>query len=463
MRVTNYFAQIAKGVRAMINHNARYEVVSDDIVKWAKAYEGLKFHACIADWTYNLSIDERFGKAGAKPAKPGKDGQFARLSAGFMHQAWDTEIGYLPETWESIMPLVEDGGYLVGYSHPRRADLMQAALREAGATIGQTWYNYHNGAVLGVPPLLGWAFGTGSPRNTLADKAGSEFTDFVYGITPLKPQLEPIVVAQNPFGKRRLDSIVNGAGVVNIPLTRPMLGKYPGHVTATHHPLCKFLGVRIKPKKNAKGERIHEYDCHKDCMVKAYEESGGLPQQLWQADWVFEIAETLDYLAPIQYMPKPTKKEREAGLENLEPIVQARLNPGGLSREKRWGPKEKRNNHPTVKPIKLNIWLYSIFLPPPSVGVRRVLIPCSGSGSEMIGALLAGWDEVIGVELDPSGRYQTISNMRLEFWTQAMRMFPDTHDPFKLVDLVLKKQNYDQVLKLISLKEDMPKMRQAAF
>ena len=29
----------------------------------------------------------------------------------------------------------------------------------------------------------------------------------------------------------------------------------------------------------------------------------------------------------------------------------------------------------------------------------RLLVPFAGSGSEMIGALRAGWDEVVGVEL----------------------------------------------------------------
>ena len=28
-------------------------------------------------------------------------------------------------------------------------------------------------------------------------------------------------------------------------------------------------------------------------------------------------------------------------------------------------------------------------------------MPYSGSGSEMIGCLQAGWDEVVGIELDP--------------------------------------------------------------
>ena len=59
-----------------------------------------------------------------------------------------------------------------------------------------------------------------------------------------------------------------------------------------------------------------------------------------------------------------------------------------------------RNHHPTVKPIDLCRWLATLLLPPESVKPRRLLVPFSGSGSEMIGALQAGWDEVIGIDQD---------------------------------------------------------------
>jgi len=38
-------------------------------------------------------------------------------------------------------------------------------------------------------------------------------------------------------------------------------------------------------------------------------------------------------------------------------------------------------------------------------------VPFCGSGSEIIGALKAGWDEVVGIELDPE--YVAIAEARL--------------------------------------------------
>lgn len=58
------------------------------------------------------------------------------------------------------------------------------------------------------------------------------------------------------------------------------------------------------------------------------------------------------------------------------------------------------NHHPTVKPTDLMRWLCALVLPPPRADGRpRVLVdPFGGSGSTALGALRAGWDEVLIVE-----------------------------------------------------------------
>jgi hypothetical protein len=59
---------------------------------------------------------------------------------------------------------------------------------------------------------------------------------------------------------------------------------------------------------------------------------------------------------------------------------------------------EIHNTHTTLKAIELTRWLATLLLPPPRETPRRILVPFAGAGSEMIGALQAGWDEVIGIE-----------------------------------------------------------------
>jgi len=114
------------------------------------------------------------------------------------------------------------------------------------------------------------------------------------------------------------------------------------------------------------------------------------------------------------YQAKASRGERETGLLGFVPCHKC----GDLGSQKHVDPKTGkdakcvRNNHPTVKPIALAKYLATLLLPPPSASPRRILVPFSGSGSEVIGCLLAGWDEVVGVDVDP--HYSEIARRRCE-------------------------------------------------
>lgn len=90
------------------------------------------------------------------------------------------------------------------------------------------------------------------------------------------------------------------------------------------------------------------------------------------------------------YVTKVSTKERQAGM-------------GGAV-----------NHHPTMRPINLARQLAKLLLPPAGLEPRRLLAPFSGSGSEMIGALQAGWDDVTGIE--QSSEYADIARRRIGWW-----------------------------------------------
>ena len=69
------------------------------------------------------------------------------------------------------------------------------------------------------------------------------------------------------------------------------------------------------------------------------------------------------------------------------------------------------NHHPTLKPIALTKWLATMIKPPAG---GRLLVPYAGAGSEMIGALQAGWGEVVGIEAE--AEYVAIAMARIEAW-----------------------------------------------
>jgi len=117
------------------------------------------------------------------------------------------------------------------------------------------------------------------------------------------------------------------------------------------------------------------------------------------------------------YTAKASKSERNAGLEGFEEVEMGRnqssldggkiLTGSGNERSN-----TRQNHHPTVKPLALTKYLATLIKPPQG---GRLLVPFSGSGSEMIGALQAGWEEVIGVEL--TEEYIPIAEARIKYWT----------------------------------------------
>ena len=69
----------------------------------------------------------------------------------------------------------------------------------------------------------------------------------------------------------------------------------------------------------------------------------------------------------------------------------------------------------TLKPLSLTKYLATLIKPPTG---GRLLVPFSGSGSEMIGALQAGWEYVEGVEL--TEEYIPIAEARIKYWLEKL-------------------------------------------
>lgn len=80
----------------------------------------------------------------------------------------------------------------------------------------------------------------------------------------------------------------------------------------------------------------------------------------------------------------------------------------------------------TPGPIETTTWLASLTLPPPRPEpTRTMLVLYAGTCSEMIGAVRAGWDRVIGIERDPV--FVEIGEARLKRWSEI----PADVDPLK--------------------------------
>jgi site-specific DNA-methyltransferase (adenine-specific) len=122
-----------------------------------------------------------------------------------------------------------------------------------------------------------------------------------------------------------------------------------------------------------------------DTKKEARPVTGRYPANLMLDD---TVARVLGGQSRFFYCTKASTSERDAGLD------------------------KSNNTHPCVKPLNLCRYFATLILPSSSVEHRRLLVPFSGSGSEMIGALLAGWDDVTGVEMDAN--YCRIAHKRIE-------------------------------------------------
>lgn len=208
---------------------AKLTVVCTDVMEWARQYEGKPFHCILADPPYHLTSGH-----GA--------------SAGFMNVTWDGEAGgvgiaFQPETWAALAEHLLPGAWIMAFASSRRWHRMACAIEDAGMVI--------------QPSIFGWATSQSFPKSTKIDTqvdraAGAErgivgkhpspsstnprlamgggwqempditapatslartWQGHRYGGQVLKDSLTPIICAQKPWGKCRLDDIVEtGAG-----------------------------------------------------------------------------------------------------------------------------------------------------------------------------------------------------------------------------------------------------------
>lgn len=124
------------------------------------------------------------------------------------------------------------------------------------------------------------------------------------------------------------------------------------------------------------------------------------------------------------YCAKASSWERDAGLEEFPKSVAGAMRGNQSDEPSRTAGDgvtpvrqvRAANVHPTVKPLAINRYIARLLLPPKLAEPRRILVPFAGSGSEMIGAMLAGWDEVIGIEREE--QYVRIAEARLKWWSE---------------------------------------------
>lgn len=302
---------------------------------------------------------------------------------GFMGKKWDKSgIANNVDFWRKILASCKPGAHLLTFGGTRTYHRMTCAIEDAGFEIRD---------------CLSWLYGQGFPKSLNLGNG--------YG-TALKPAHEPIVLARVPLDGTVAENVTGwGCGALAIEAARvPGLPRDPAtkKITASSGSGNVYLG--------SDGEKQIQY---------GQKLANGLISGRWPTNVILDEDSAKQFDASrFFYTAKVSSKERNAGLEDM-PILS-----GGDATDREDGSKGlenpragagrgggSRNPHPTLKPIKLTEYLAKLVLPPNG---GRILIPFSGVGSEIIGASLAGWPEIIGIEQDPL--YVQIAHKRILYW-----------------------------------------------
>lgn len=412
-----------------------YKINHADILDWAKNYDGEPFDGILCDPPYEL---------------------------GFMGKSWDsTGIAFNIELWTELLRICKPGAHLLAFSGSRTYHRMACAIEDAGFEIRD---------------MIEWVYGSGFPKSlnigkavdkiqgnerevtgetrigktSLGENSNWDTSDNMKAIketgkvnitkgtsewegygTALKPAHEPCVLARKPIkGTVANNCLEHGTGGLNIDGTRVgtdeklSIGsnnhsnagvfKHDQQIKSEQHSLGRFPANLIHdgsdeveavfPQTSASkaaprgGQGFHNSLGRPDRprldsnIVKGHTDNGGSASRYF-------------------YCAKASKSERNAGLEGFEPTITNDGRKKDIDNAFQRGTTLRTNHHPTVKPLALTKYLANLIKPPKG---GRLLVPFSGSGSEIIGALQAGWEYVEGVEL--TEEYIPIAEARIKYW-----------------------------------------------
>lgn len=380
---------------------------------------------------------------------------YEHRGGGFMGKSWDSFVPG-PSMWREVYRVLKPGGHMAVFGGTRTYDLLTLAIRLAGFEIRDSlhWV-YGSGFPKSLDVSKAIDKAAGAEREVIGHSKGVAVSpdDNQYGGinrgavgikqvgvdvpitapatdaakqwegwgTALKPAHEPIVLARKPLiGTVAANVLELGTGALNIDGARVEAsdafgggakatsgfvngyeydgwvpgnpaGRWPANVifdTEAGAVLDEQSGVS---KGNARtgppGDTTFGGGKMNAKVGQWFGDSGGASRFFTSIDWNPEID------VPFRYVAKPSKRERNSGLDGLPEVVGKRTQDGGDDTRGRPLP-INQNHHPTVKPLALMRWLVRLITPPGGT----VLEPFAGSGTTLMAAVMEGFD-CIGIEM----------------------------------------------------------------
>ena len=346
----------------MANCARRDRLVVGDVLKEVRRQEDDAFDASFHDGPYGLGMDK-----------------------------WDDDVESV-EVCQELLRACKPGAPLLAFGAPKTHHRLMTNLENAGWKLKDCliWL-YTQGMPKSqyIDGKLQRAFAStkgnrGRKKDTaMSDHALLELTERWEGQgTALKPAWQPIVLAAKPMEGSCAENVAKwGVGGLWIEGCRiPYASEYDRKHQAD---ICRGSGKFFGGNGKSKSRTLNP--------------TGRFPANVMMDE---DIAEKLD---------RDHGETKTAGISRCffcQPV-----NKKDKSVDL---PEGVENDHKTLKPIELCKHLAQLILPPERDTPRKILVPYAGTGSEMIGALLAGWDHVHGIEIDE--HYVELARHRLRYW-----------------------------------------------
>lgn len=381
---------------------------------------------------------------------------------GFMGKKWDaTGIIYDVEFWRECLRIVKPGGFLMVFGSPRTYHRMAVAIEDSGWILRTTimWLYLSNfpkaqsisnkinkkanikGRVIGKAQGVGTKSSVFENSGMVGERDIHAYATNLaqkykgYRTPELKTMFEPIIMAEKAVdGSYANNAKVWGQAGINVDATR--IGFEP-HTVNT-------FDDGAKPFGNAKGEDytskevVGRYPGNviisedvaeeigdkwgetKDSGQGGRGKHGGMHEGGWkpQGDINIPVGEG-GSLARMFYQPKATQWERELFTDGLPLRTLHRLRPDkneltGLNKDKRFAPVKRRNNHVTVKPLAIMVYLIKLVACPDNC---KIFDPFGGSGTTEIACMSEG---ILCDSVEQDATYFEIAKHRIEI---AKRLF----------------------------------------
>jgi len=263
---------------------------------------------------------------------------------------------------------------------PKSFDISKAIDKKLGAEREVIGVCKRAGKEIGI-------YGAFEGNNKITAPATPEARQWDGWGTCLKPANEPIVLARKPLSEKTIaENVLKwGTGGINIDGCRIPAGENE------LKPTVRGAGVHKIGNERLTGWNRDEYD-----GTYTPNEAGRFPANVILDE---EAGRMLDEqqkgASRFFYCAKASKKERNMGLEDIEPttVDDGRNKP--IDNPFLRGKTLRQNTHPTVKPVKLMEYLITLVTPPNGI----VLDPFLGSGTTALAALNLG-RFFIGIELN---------------------------------------------------------------